>query len=89
MDGMNRSGMNWDGMNRRDFAGLVAGLLAVAGGLSAQAEGQAAGTAAGGWSLLRRRLGLRRLRRGRGRGDAGADLGGLQAASGTGDAGRA
>ena len=47
MDGMNRSGMNWDGMNRRDFAGLVAGLLAVAGGLSAQAEGQAAGTAAG------------------------------------------
>ena len=39
--------MNRDGMNRRDFAGLVAGLLAVAGGLSARAEGQAAGTAAG------------------------------------------
>ncbi len=42
MDGMNR-----DGMNRRDFAGLMAGLLAVAGGLSTRAEGQTAGTAAG------------------------------------------
>jgi mannose-6-phosphate isomerase-like protein (cupin superfamily) len=30
-------------MSRRDFAGLVAGLLAVVGGFSAQAEGQAAG----------------------------------------------
>jgi mannose-6-phosphate isomerase-like protein (cupin superfamily) len=32
-------------MSRRDFAGLVAGLLAVVGGFSAQAEGQAAGAA--------------------------------------------
>ncbi len=39
--------MNRDGMNRRDFAGLLAGLVAVAGGLSARAEGQAAGTGAG------------------------------------------
>ena len=39
--------MNRDGMNRRDFAGLMAGMLAVAGGLSARAEGQTAGTAAG------------------------------------------
>ena len=39
--------MNRDGMNRRDFAGLLAGLLAVAGGFSAKAEGQTAGTAAG------------------------------------------
>jgi len=43
MDEMDGSGMNREGMNRRDFAGMVAGLLAVAGGFSAQAEGQAAG----------------------------------------------
>ena len=42
MDGMNR-----DGMNRRDFAGLMAGLLAIAGTFAGKAEGQTAGTAAG------------------------------------------
>ena len=81
MDGMNR-----DGMNRRDFAGLVAGLLAVAGGLSAKAEGQAAGTAAG--------AGAGQGSGGCGGGaaggrDAGAGVGRLQADSGAGDAGRA
>jgi hypothetical protein len=45
MDEMDGSGKNREGMNRRDFAGMVAGMLAVAGGFSAQAEGQAAGTA--------------------------------------------
>jgi len=45
MDGMNQSEMNRDGMNRRDFAGMVAGLLAVAGMFAGQAEGQAAGAA--------------------------------------------
>jgi len=43
MDEMDGSGMNREGMNRRDFAGMVAGLLAIAGGFSGQAEGQAAG----------------------------------------------
>jgi quercetin dioxygenase-like cupin family protein len=32
-----------DSMNRRDFAGKLAGLLAIAGTLTAKAEGQAAG----------------------------------------------
>ncbi len=36
-----------DSMNRRDFAGMMAGLLAIAGTFSAKAEGQTAGTAAG------------------------------------------
>ena len=40
MDGTNR-----DEMNRRDFAGLLAGLLAVAGTFAGKAEGQAAGAA--------------------------------------------
>jgi mannose-6-phosphate isomerase-like protein (cupin superfamily) len=39
--------MNGDGMNRRDFAGLMAGLLAIMGTLTGKAEGQAAGAAAG------------------------------------------
>ena len=40
-------GMNLNGMNRRDFAGMLAGLLAIAGTFAGKAEGQAAGMAAG------------------------------------------
>ena len=47
MDGMNQSEMNRDGMNRRDFAGMMAGLLAIAGGFAGKAGGQVAGPAAG------------------------------------------
>jgi len=39
--------MDRDGMNRRDFAGMLAGLLAIAGTFPGKAEGQAGGAAAG------------------------------------------
>ena len=48
MDEMNQNEMNRDGMSRRDFAGMVAGLLAIAGGFAGQAEGQTSGTVAAG-----------------------------------------
>jgi len=44
---MDESGMDRDGMNRRDFAGMLAGLLAIAGTFAGKAEGQAAGATAG------------------------------------------
>ena len=47
MDGMNRDETNRDEMNRRDFAGMLAGLLAVAGTFAGKAEGQAGGATAG------------------------------------------
>ena len=45
---MDESGMNQDGLNRRDFAGMLAGLLAIAGTFAGKAEGQAASQAAAG-----------------------------------------
>ena len=47
MDGMNQDGMNQSDVNRRDFAGMLAGLLAIAGTFAGKAEGQTAGPAAG------------------------------------------
>ncbi|MGP8260769.1 MAG: cupin domain-containing protein [Acidobacteriaceae bacterium] len=40
---MDESGMDREGMNRRDFAGMLTGLLAIAGTFAGKAEGQAAG----------------------------------------------
>jgi mannose-6-phosphate isomerase-like protein (cupin superfamily) len=39
--------MNRDDVNRRDFAGMLAGLLAIAGTFAGKAEGQAGGATAG------------------------------------------
>jgi len=40
-------GMNGEGMNRRNFAGMLAGLLAMAGRFAGKAEGQAGGVSTG------------------------------------------
>ena len=60
-------GMNQDGMNRRDFAGILAGLLAIAGHLRRRPRGRLLGK---GLLLLGRGVQRRRqdrLRRGRDR----------------------
>ena len=55
--------MNRDGMNRRDFAGMLAGLLAIAGTLAGKAEGQAAGQGGFRWAAQEQRQGRGRRER--------------------------